>query len=276
MLGCFISILVVVFCFPNFIYSANETISNRERSIVIVIASYNNKNWYKKNLDSIFVQRYKNYRIIYIDDNSPDGTGKLVEKYILEKRQTLHTTLICNEKRQGALANLYYAIHSCNDRDIIVTLDGDDWFAHDRVLKIINEVYTDSNVWLTYGQFKIYPEGNQGFCSPIPQNILQRREFRKVKWCISHLRTFYAGLFKKIKIEDLLYEGKFFSVSWDRAIMFPMIEMAHNHFKFIPDILYIYNNANPINDHKTSRQMQLQLAEYIQNLPPYNEINSPF
>jgi len=136
-------------------------------------------------------------------------------------------------------------------------------------------VYADPTIWLTYGQFKIYPDGN-GFCSAIPQNIIQYRKFRKFKWCISHLRTFYAGLFKKIKIKDLLYEGKFFPVSWDRAIMFPMIEMASNHFKFIPDILYIYNNANPINDHKTSRQMQLQLAEYIQNLPPYKEIDSPF
>jgi len=106
MFRCLISILVIVFCLPNFIYSTNPSGPGIERNMVLVIASYNNKNWYKKNLDSVFTQQYENYRIIYIDDNSPDKTGKLVEEYILKKGQTSRTTLICNKNRQGALANL--------------------------------------------------------------------------------------------------------------------------------------------------------------------------
>jgi len=249
---------------------------NIEHRIIIIIPSYNNKGWYKKNLDSIFCQQYKNYRIIYIDDNSPDETGKLVEEYILEKGQTSRTTLIRNEKRQGALANLYYAIHSCNDQDIIVTLDGDDWFAHDKVLKIINAVYTDPNVWLTYGQFQEYPSNQIGFCRPMTLDTINANDFRNHRPTPSHLRTFYAKLFKLIKIEDLLYEGQFFPMTWDLAMMFPMIEMAHDHFKFIPTVLYIYNNDNPINDHKVSKTLQSNLDEKIRKLPKYQPLESLF
>jgi glycosyltransferase involved in cell wall biosynthesis len=58
-----------------------------EKNIVIVTASYNNKDWYKQNLDSVFVQKYQNYRLIYIDDCPPDGTYELVKEYVEQKRR---------------------------------------------------------------------------------------------------------------------------------------------------------------------------------------------
>ena len=48
-------------------------------NFVIVIPSYNNAQWYKRNLDSVFAQTYKNFSVIYLDDCSPDGTGQLVK-----------------------------------------------------------------------------------------------------------------------------------------------------------------------------------------------------
>ena len=52
--------------------------------LAVVIPSYNNAQWYKLTLDSIFSQKYENFRVVYIDDASPDGTGDLVEQYIHE------------------------------------------------------------------------------------------------------------------------------------------------------------------------------------------------
>ena len=54
----------------------------QEKPIVIVIPSYNNKDWYEKNLKSVLTQNYKNYRIIYLDDVSTDRTGELIKKFI--------------------------------------------------------------------------------------------------------------------------------------------------------------------------------------------------
>jgi len=266
-------IITLVILFSLFSTKNNNAL---EKHIVVVIASYNNKDWYKKNLDSVFCQQYRNYHIIYIDDNSSDGTGKLVKKYILEKGQISRTILICNKNRQGALANQYKAIHSCNDHDIIIIVDGDDWLAHDDVFTKVNEVYSDNNVWLTYGQFQSYPSDNIGFCCPFPKEIITRNAFRNFINIPSHLRTFYAGLFKKIRIKDLLYKGNFFTMTGDIAAMFPMIEMARDHFKFIPDVLYIYNEATPINDHKVSKQLQRQLDLEIRQRKRYKKIDSPF
>src|SRR5438046_1146031 len=100
---------------PNWI---NETIYTNhlyqygEREIVIIIPSYNNENWYERNLDSVVNQRYHNYSIIYINDCSTDDTGLLVAQYIKDKKLEHRVTLINNTERKGALANFYYAIHT--------------------------------------------------------------------------------------------------------------------------------------------------------------------
>lgn len=246
-----------------------------QRAMVIMVASYNNKDWYQWHLDSIFAQQYHNYRIIYVDDFSTDGTADLVEAYVKEKKQMHRFTLIRNIQHKGAVANHYHAIHTCDDKEIIVIVDGDDALAHKDVLSFLNEVYADNNIWLTYGQFIEYPGKIPGFCCPMPQEVIAHNAFRDWVHIPSHLRTFYAGLYKQIKKEDLMLNGEFLEMLADIAAMFPMIEMARDHFTFIPHILYSYNAANVINDHKKSKALQRSLDLMIRARKRYDKVSSP-
>lgn len=239
-----------------------------EKKIVVVIPSYNNKQWCTKNLDSVRTQNYKNFIVIYLNDCSKDQTGKLVEEYIQEYNLKNQFMLVNNTVRVGALENLYKAIHACKNEDIIVTLDGDDWFAHKNVLKVVNSIYQDPKVWLTYGQYRAI-KGDAWWCTDFSERDIKNNRYRTEKAYITHLRTFYAGLFKLIKIEDLLYEGKFYPMTWDKAMMFPMIEMSGGKFKRIKDILYLYNDINPINDHKVDLELQRHLSDVILAKEPY-------
>ncbi|MCB1148698.1 MAG: glycosyltransferase family 2 protein, partial [Chlamydiia bacterium] len=245
-------------------------------------------------------QKYKNYRVIYINDCSPDGTGAAVEAY-LQDRGVEHRTyyypvdekesieestenfrtlvneerpffiLVNNTTRQGALANLYRAIYSCDDDEIVVTVDGDDWLYHKRVLFTLEQAYNRKIVWMTHGRFVDYPHGNASYCLRVPPSIVKNNTFRSFR-CPTHLRTFYAWLFKKIKLEDLLYEGKFYVMTWDMAMMYPMIEMAGERHAFVENINYVYNMANQINDNKVNAELQRQLDHHIRALPPYERL----
>lgn len=255
------------------------SIINGERSIVIVVASYKNANWYKQNLNSLFSQKYSNYKILYTDDCSPDGTGELVEKYLksLPQEKQKHCILIRNTQRIGALANQYNMIHNyASADDIVAIVDGDDWLAHDQVLSFLNRVYADSSVWMTYGQYQVYPSGGFGFNAPIPDDVIVNNKFRYHYNAFSHLRTYYAALFNRIKLEDLKIDGKFLAMTGDLATMIPMIEMAGRNFKFIPNVLYIYNEANVINDHKVSKNLQHDLDIWVRNRPTYRALKTLF
>ncbi len=242
-----------------------------EKPMVVLITSYNNSRWLNKNLISVLKQNYSNYRIIYIDDCSQDGTGKLAHDLIHTLKQESKITLICNKERKGALANIYDAVWSCSNEEIIVSLDGDDWFPDVSVLKKINAEYTKSEIWLTHGTLIEYPNKSTSWCIPVPENIIKQNLFRTYR-CPSHLRTFYAWLFKMIDVDDLLHEGQFFSMTWDQAIMFPMIEMAGERHSFIKDTVYVYNVANSINDNKVNAGLQNQLEAIIRAKKPYSRL----
>lgn len=243
-----------------------------EKSIVIVIPSYNNSEWYQNNLDSVLKQKYENYRVIYLDDASKDGTGDLVQAYLNEKDSSHRVTLIQNHKRVGAMANIYKAVWMCDASEIIVTVDGDDWLYNESVLQVINEAYADPNVWLTYGQYTFYPEGYGHGAQELPQWVIENAAYRNYDWVTTHLRTFYAGLFQKIQKEDLLFDGNFFPVTCDLGHMFPMLEMAGIHSRFIPDVLYIYNIATPLSDNKVHLELQLKTEAYIRAKKRYSPI----
>ena len=254
-----------------------------EHPIVILILSYNNKDWYIKNLDSVFAQDYQNYRIIYVDDASKDGTGELVENYVKKCGQEHRTTIIRNTTNQGAMANQYKAIHSCQDHEIIAQLDGDDWFKRNDALQIVNTAYQDKNVWLTYGQFerlKFKKDGKttfrvKGQCCPVKQKVIDEKSYRESAWVTSALRTFYAGLFKHVKLKDFLCDGKFFDSTYDLGIMCPMLEMTGGKFAFIDKTIYVYNRLNPLNDHNIRLVRQLYLGTFIKSKCKYDALDYP-
>jgi len=252
-----------------------RAMQNNEKPVVVVIASYNNIKWYKKNLDALMMQdkNYSNWRAIYVDDCSTDGTGDAVERYVQQRGFGHKITVVRNERRRGALENLYRAIHTCNDNDIVCTYDGDDWFAVDNLFSVLNKLYADPQVWLTYGQYRECPSGQIGQCRPMPRSVIEQNAFRKYPWITSHLRTFYAWLFKKIRKEDLMYKGQFFSVTWDLAMMFPMLEMAGKRTKFNQIVVYEYNMDNPINDWKKDLSLMLRMDRFIRLKPRYRRLH---
>lgn len=270
-------------------------------SMAVVIPSYNNIRWYEANLTSVLNQNYPYFRVIYINDCSTDNTGEAVENFLRSRnidfctiafeklpgetipettrrfseavnRESHFFILVNNSKRCGALANLYRAIHSCGDEEIVVTADGDDWLSDPNVLIDLQKVYLSGSVWLTHGKLKEYPSGAVGWSAPIPRDIVKLQKFRKFR-CPSHLRTFYAWLFKKIELEDLLYDNDFFSMTWDMAIMYPMIEMAGERHFFMKKVNYIYNQANDISDNKVAPQLQRDLDAYIRKMASYQRLD---
>ncbi|MGE0009520.1 MAG: glycosyltransferase [Candidatus Babeliales bacterium] len=244
---------LVILTNGSFLY-AQKLPSRTELPLVIVVCSYNNAPWVEKNLDSIFQQDYSNFRVIYVDDASEDETSDAVAQY--RARHHLEDKLILwsNKERARKTKNVYNAFHSCDDNEIIVIVDGDDWLAHTQVFSQINHAYLYNDVWLTWGQFEMSDksQATRGWSQYVPEDLIESNDFREFTWVYGAPRTFYAWLFKQIKIEDFIglmvsgYQGKFYPSCDDFAMMYPMLEMAQHRIAFIPENAYIVNNFNPL------------------------------
>ena len=244
---------------------------NMVNGFVITIPSYNNRAWCVKSLLSALDQDYPNFRIVYSDDCSDDGTVDEIEKIISQHIKGNLVTLVKNTERLYAVHNIYNMVHSCNDDEIIVVLDGDDWLFNNNVLKRLDQEY-QKDIWMTYGQYISYHDREIGCSCAIPNDIIEANVFRRYRWCTSHLRTFYAWLYKKINYQDLMYNGKWLQMAGDLAIMFPMLEMSGKRQAFISDVLYEYNYTSPINDGKVNRQLQIDMERRIRSMSTYYRI----
>lgn len=248
------------------------------KQFVIIIPSYNNEKWVEKNLRSVLEQDYSDFRVIYIDDASLDQTYATVSEWLSRLPRANCVELRRNQKNLGAAENYYRAILSCAPHEIVLMLDGDDWLAHEGVLQKLNGIYANPDVWMTFGNYLEYPSYSYTigkYSRNVPAEVVKKnsiRQYVKTVFPLSHLKTFYAGLFHKIKQEDLMLDGKFLDASSDQAIIIPVFEMAGVHHQYVRDILYIYNRSTPFNDDKLRADRQLYCSRQVCARPPYQPL----
>ena len=234
--------------------------------MIILTTTYNCENYVEKSLLSIMTQRFGDFKCYITDDLSTDNTVEIIKKTIKGDDRFV---LIENKTKMYQPGNYDQIIRGLNipDNEICVEVDGDDWLPNSNVFGFINQTYQDTEVWMTSGSFK-YHDGRPGFANP-PKNFTN---IRNQTFTLSHLRTWKSWLWKKINQEDLKdSSGEYWSVAGDLSFMYPMLEMSgEKHFKFIPDVLYIYNESNPLNDHKVNMSKVSSIVNIIRNKSEYN------
>ena len=236
---------------------------------VFIIPFRNIKDYIKPCLDSLLLQNYQNWVAILCDDASTDGTCDNISndsRFILRK----------NKERLTALPNIHNAIieSNLNDEDIICILDGDDFLIRKDAIYIINNLYNDDTL-LTYGQY-IWPNGAIGHCKAYTREIYN--ELRKHGHWASQLRTFKYKLYKELLNQDPNLEcykdknGNFYTITYDVAIMTPLLEMAgFDRIKFNPEPIYYYR-IHQNNDHHIDSKLQKEVANEIFNKKSFNKI----
>jgi len=241
-----------------------------EKHFTILIPAYNCSDWVDGNLASALQQDYDNYDVVYVDDASTDNTFEKA-KAVLESSDKKFK-LVKNNINVRALSNLYSEISKAKEDTIIITLDGDDRLAGRDVLKFLNSLYQDDNVWLTAGSY--VENDTYNVVSPIIPGDYWSGNIRKKPWSFSHLRTFRKKLFDKIRVEDMLdTDGNFYKFTFDRVMMYPMVEMAGaEHTRLVGEVLYLYNRMNPISVDRAHRSQQLRIESVICNKSPYNRV----
>lgn len=222
--------------------------------ISIVISTRNAVKYVDKCIESALCQNYADFEVIFLDACSNDGTYERAKEY---EGKYNNIKVFQNEKRKYQGENIRIGTEMSKEKSIIVTLDGDDWFPHENVLARVNSEYVKRDCWMTYGTYVESPYRDVSYIySEYPLEVRKNKDFRKYKWLASHLRTFRRELFLKINPEDMMdpLTGDYVSYAPDLSFQFPMLEMCgEDKSRYIPDILYVYNRENPLNEAKQNQ-----------------------
>ena len=238
--------------------------------LIIGVTLYNSSDIVERTLGSIMSQTYKNFVCYITDDLSTDNSADVVENFIKDDDRF---NLIRNTKKRYQGGN-YDLI--CRDtkgvdgEDIFIEVDGDDWLPDSKVFDRVVNHYNSGDIWIANGCFK-YSDGRSGFSQPV--NSFD--EIRQKSYTASHLRTWKIFLWRNIKRTDLYDDdGYYWTTTGDLSFMYPMLEMSGEaHYKFMNEINYIYNEQNPLNDHKVNMSKVNYYVGYAKNKKKYNLLN---
>ena len=192
--------------------------------IKIVTTCYNCEEFIEKCILSALMQDYDDWEMYIFDDASTDNSVEVAEKTINGDHRI---KIIKNPKNMGAVYNkTFNFVKVCDpeDEDIIVTLDGDDFFNKKEALTYLNNVYSNG-WWMTYGGAS---HTNVLICADdFYTEIDWSVSLRNQRFCLGHLRSHKFFLMKNIKDIDLRYRnGTLFKIPEDVILFIPMAEMC--------------------------------------------------
>jgi glycosyltransferase involved in cell wall biosynthesis len=190
-----------------------------------------------------------------------------------EERIFIH----CNKERLYAMENLINGVRRSRAQaeDVIVVLDGDDWFAIPDALRIIADAYEQFECWLTYGSWIAddarLASPQKGMWAAYANGI---DDYRNAEWLGTAVRTWKRWLWDLIDDGDFRDgQGRYLTVTEDQASMLPMLEMAGSgRARHIPEALMIYNRSTPHACGKTRYQEMLANCRYLRTRPAYPRI----
>lgn len=245
---------------------------------VIITTVYNVAKWLPININTLKMQSYDNWECILIDDHSTDGSFELCKRLSSgDDRFSVIQTAVPNGGQGDAFL---HAIDSFqfDDEDVVVEVDGDDWLSSVFVLQYLAAIYELPNVWMTYGQYQIYPTGKLGghYTMDIRNDVDSANLHRNAPFPYSHLKTYKYHLLSKLNREHLIdpNTGRAWSKAWDHALCLPMVEMAgKDRIHRCDDILYVLNRADELqNEGKVSVKEQKEIEQKIRSLPRYDKL----
>ncbi|MCB1082060.1 MAG: glycosyltransferase family 2 protein, partial [Chlamydiia bacterium] len=205
-----------------------------DKHFTFIVLTHNDEATIEKNLSSIQSQKYQDVHVYYLDQNSEDETVNLLMQ---EAKLSSHVHVIPCSQEHELLEKYYEIVMNAPDNEVIVHLYGTDFLAHDEILSLLSQSYAHPDVWLTYGQYLDEWSYERGINDPKPKKTPCKKRVQKAPWVVAPLKTYYAGLFKKLHVE----EGFFLSIEDEGALLNPMAELAKAHVRFIPDVLFIHS-----------------------------------
>lgn len=167
----------------------------------IITPCFNNQKFLDDCIKSIENQNYPKefIKMTIIDDNS--------EIPLKTEETSFFLKIIRNNKRMHPAYNRFLAYSTCNDYDIIIFLDGDDWLSDNKCLSLLNKIYNENDIKWSVSNHKIFKNNK---IKIIPSFVDLPLELEKPKIC--HLRCGYGYIWNNIKIDWIMKDNEY--VKW--------------------------------------------------------------
>lgn len=238
----------------------------------ILVPVYNTEKFIEKCLNSILNQNYDNFKLIIVDDGTPDNAGVICDSFA-KKDSRID---VIHKSNEGIISARQAAVHKAFEYEknnenyddcYVMFVDSDDYLLDGAMELIANNIDAyKSDMYIYNYEFSNY-FGKTNFKRETPiYNLSNKREvYRKVI-----IGSYYNNLWRKVVSMKLLknfdYTNYFrFQIGEDLLISLNLYKNA-NTITFLNDKIYFYNyNRNSIIRNKYSLKCnnRFELSEIV-------------
>lgn len=105
--------------------------------VSVIIPTYNSEKYIARAIESVLQQTEPNVEVIVVDDASHDATTEVVKRYCCDRLK-----MLVNERNRGPSYTRNQGIKEAKG-EWIALLDSDDWYAPERLEKLLQVAYTE-------------------------------------------------------------------------------------------------------------------------------------
>lgn len=114
--------------------------------IGVIVPVYGTEKYVADCIESILAQTYRHFRLILIDDSSPDNAGSICEKYA--KTDTRIT--VVHQDNMGVTRARANGVAIANDCDYITFVDSDDTISPNALFLLSSQMTTETDIVISY------------------------------------------------------------------------------------------------------------------------------
>lgn len=167
-----------------------------EHKIAIVVPVYGTEKYITACIDSILAQTYTNFRLILIDDASPDNAGAICDEYAKKDKRIT----VAHQENSGVTRARARGVNLAKDCDYITFVDSDDTITPNALSNYLSAMTSDTDIVISYRVSNV-PE-----CRPIDDVQITKEEYIKglLYWRISTAP--WGKLFRKSLFNNYVFD----------------------------------------------------------------------
>ena len=110
--------------------------------IGIIVPVYKVEKYISECIESILAQTYSDFRLILVDDGSPDNAGKICDEYAIKDSRIT----VIHQENAGVTRARARGVEEANDCEFIMFVDGDDSIPACALYSYVQHMSTDTDI----------------------------------------------------------------------------------------------------------------------------------
>lgn len=193
----------------------------KKKKVSVIVAAYNVEKTISQAVQSLLEQTYDNIEIIVVNDGSTDTTEEILKKFT-------DKVLIINKVNQGLGSARNVGLEKATG-DLIMFIDGDDYFAYQNVVEDLVNLSEKEGAELVVADFN-YVDSNG--------NVLSKKKVQ------SEIESIYSGAWNKLYAKILWSERRFpENILYEDSGIVMSVGISSNKIAVLHKPIYCYRQS---------------------------------